>query len=252
MELLKNCIPASFRKHLKKKGEEATSISDVKKSLFQSDKQNRLIVDINILRQQLDKERDDEAIQKHKNDPNIRLDMDGFPRDRIDRKFLLNHNFGSSLSKIMKYLTEDRWIYLHGPTGRGKTALATRAIWEYIKLRPCMRSTFISVYRWVGSHMPNSPVPPLSINTDKLILIDDFDKFDLSKSFQIRMVLNLIETVKHQNGLALITAQYSIKDLLKISKQRQPNNPESYEVRLILDRIRGKAKSFTFQGKSKR
>jgi DNA replication protein DnaC len=209
------------------------------------DSQGRCYIDIEKTRQVIQEGEDKKALRWHKNDPNVRLDEYGFPRDHQDRKFILTHDFGKQLSEITRQLKNgSRWIYLHGKWGLGKTSIATRAIWELIKPCSSAKATYISINHWVNDQMPDGEkyTPVLR----KLVLLDDFDKFEVRSDFQVRAVLRLIEQLKERNSLVLITSQFSLEELLK-------KNKHHIDFQVMIDRIRGKSVVLDkFVGESKR
>lgn len=200
--------------------------------------------DIEEIRKVILNSKNQEALRWHGNDPNIRLDECGFPKDRQDRKFLLSHDFGKQLFEILEQLKKEKWIYLWGSWGLGKTSLATRAIWESIKSQPSQKVTYISINSWINDQMPEGEryTPPLY----KLVLLDDFDKFEIRSDFQVRTALRLIERLKERNSLVLITAQFSMDEL-------SSKNKNHIDFQVMIDRIRGKSVVFNkFSGRSKR
>lgn len=208
------------------------------------DGQGRCYVDLKKARRKILKSEDQKALNWHKNDPNIRLDEYGFPKDRQDRKFILNHDFRGQLTGITKQLKKGKWIYLHGAWGRGKTSLATRVIWELINPHPSAKATYISINNWVNDQMPDGKKHTPLLR--KLVLLDDFDKFEVRSDFQVRTVLRLIEQLKDRNSLVLITSQFSIDELLR-------KNKNHIDFQVMLDRVRGKSFVWNrFTGKSKR
>ncbi len=192
---------------------------------------------------ELQEDADSAAMVRHGNDPNIRLDEGGFPNDRADREFMLTHDFGESLKKILGCI-EYSWIYLYGDPGRGKTTLATRAVWELIKDSPSTKAQYISVNDWTNSLLPGEEKHIIDIKKlPKIIVLDDFDKFSLKSEFQIRHMLRLVEESRKRRML-IITSNYSRPEILK-------KNPASLDLEVMLDRLKGKSIDFPqFTGKS--
>ena len=172
-----------------------------------------------------------EAIERHGNDPDQRLDECGFPSDRRDRHFILNHNF-EDLNTLVD-MAKHSWIYLYGDAGRGKTSLATRVAWELIKDHPTQRATFISVVKWMNSLMVGQSKYIDLDRLSRVVVVDDFDKFDPQKDFQIKHLLRLIEELKNRH-VVIITSNYSRDEILKI-------NPGSLDLKVMLDRVSGKS-----------
>lgn len=185
----------------------------------------------------------DEELKRHGNDPNIRLDECGFPEDRTDRTFLLKHNFDGLLETVNDI--EFSWIYLYGDSGRGKTSFATRIVWELIKNKPLERATFLSIGKWTDSlRVGKEEYLPLS-SLRRIVVVDDFDKFDQQKSFQIRQLLILVEELKNRH-LVIFTSNYSREEIGNL-------NPKSLDLEVMLDRVKGKSIDFPrFEGESYR
>lgn len=172
------------------------------------------------------------ALDRHGNDFNKRLDECGFPYDRKDRQFILTNDFGENLNFILTGIRRS-WIYIYGDPGRGKTSLATRAVWEMIKNYPEREVTFLSVGKWTKSLFSGNDEYIDLNRMKKIVLIDDFDKFDKKKDFQIRQLLLLIEELKNRH-LVIITSNHSMEEMLK-------SNPDSLDLEVMVDRVRGKS-----------
>jgi chromosomal replication initiation ATPase DnaA len=171
---------------------------------------------------------DAEAVKRHGNDPDIRLTECGFPAHKRDRHFLLTHDFGEQLFKIIEQLKKRKWIYAFGRVGRGKTALMTRAIWELIKKRPRSRASFVSMNDYVRGRVNREIQVNAALNKGRspdmdtgdkplagLVLLDDFDKMNLGNEYNLRTILGLVERLKKENAWVLITAQFSIGELTR-------------------------------------
>ncbi len=190
----------------------------------------------------MDKEKDEIAMKIHNNDPNKRLDLYGFPTDRKDRLFILNHDFGHYLKEILKMM-ETSWIFLHGDQGRGKTALATRVIWELIKNHPSWKADFISINALTQAKNDEEAQVDIT-KLKRFILIDDFDTFDFDKEYRIRQVLRLIENIKNRHKV-IFTSNRSLVEMSRASNHQKFN--------VMLDRIKGRCVVFPrFSGVSYR
>lgn len=197
-----------------------------------TDDQGRVFLDVSEAIENDDKVKRQMAIARHGNSFNARLDECGFPFDRKDRKFILTHVFGEPLDFIMANINKT-WIYLYGDPGRGKTSLAIRAVWEMIKNYPEREATFISVGKWMKSlQAGNQEYIDLS-KMKRIVVIDDYDKFDKSKDFQIRQLLLLIEELKNRH-LVIITSNHSLEEMLSFNNQ-------SLDLEVMIDRIKGKS-----------
>lgn len=196
------------------------------------DEKGREIFDVNLINYHTQESKKQEDLSRHQNNPNTRLDECGFPSDRKDRNFILNHNFGSDLSFILKNIRQN-WVYIYGDPGRGKTSIAVRAVWEMIRNDPSRKATFFSIGKWTDSlQVGKSEYLDIS-KLRPIVLIDDFDKFGKEKDYQIRQLLLLIEELKNQH-FVIITSNHSRPEILKL-------NPDNLNMKVMLDRIRGKS-----------
>lgn len=199
---------------------------------FSSDEKGREFLDVGLVNHYTQESKKQEDFIRHKNDPNIRLDECGFPSDRKDRHFILNHNFGSDISFILKNIRQN-WVYIYGDPGRGKTSIAIRAVWEMIRNDPSRKASFFSVGKWTDSLQIGKPEYLDITKLSPIVLIDDFDKFGKEKDYQIRQLLLLIEELKNQH-FVIITSNHSRPEILK-------RNPDNINMKVMLDRIRGKS-----------
>jgi len=175
--------------------------------------------------------RDKNALDFHGNDPNIRFDDCGFPKNRDDRKFSLSHNFGRILPEALKSLNKGKWIMLSGNMGTGKTALAIRMAWEKMKRQPTLRPSYLCMNSWMRSNMPDEERQSLE-NIRRFVVFDDFDKFNLTTEFQAQCCLRLIQKLIDDDHRVILTSNFSI-DLLS-KKDRH------FNFDLCLDRLRGR------------
>jgi DNA replication protein DnaC len=206
------------------------------------DNQGRYFVNLGDIKKELQKDANKKAFEWHKNNPDIRLDECEFPKNKKDRAFALSHDFGDDLRKVINGLKEG-WVFISGDYGNGKTSLAIRVCWEYMKLRYSLRPQFLTVNAWINSLMPGEEAQSIN-DMRRLVVLDDFDKFSIKKEFQVRSVLRLIEHLIHMDRKVIITANYSITELTKRSNDM--------DFKVLMDRIRGKCSSIDMRGKSKR
>jgi len=212
---------------------------------FYTDDKGRRVCDI-------DKLRDQNALDEHHNNVGIRFDQCGFPKNQKDRDFILNHDF-TDLSRFIPS-NEMKWLFFHGSVGRGKTSLAIRAAWELIKDRYSKKVTFLSVGGWVQSQMPNNvdlTMEDVRIreryksingsNTEEIVVLDDFDKFKIKSEFQANILFNLIDELKNRDCIVIITSNSSIDEMSENCHEK---------LLPVLDRIRGKSIIFPFDGMS--
>lgn len=219
-----------------------------------------------ISKNSLNKLKDKEAMARHGNDPNVRLDEWGFPGGWRQRQFILKHDFGKTLQTCLRELRNRKWIYLYGNIGLGKTALAVRAVWELLKDRPTSKATFISANNYIreavrresaiqaalrrgGNPDPDTGGQPLR----NLVVLDDLDKFNWRNDFNIYCLLSLIEKLQNPNpqlkrkgsAWVLITAQFSIDELMRRHGQKEDVAPLCDRLRqmcYVLPRFEGASK----------
>jgi DNA replication protein DnaC len=210
------------------------------KETIQIDDRGRAFVSPKALREL----QDQAAIDKHGNDPNKRLDDCGFPANRKDREFILKHNFGKILKECLKQIRNKKWLYAHGQVGCGKTTLMTRIVWELIKDRPTSRASFISVNDYIRESVRRESLVQVALRKGeeidpdtggaalrRLVLLDDLDKFNWRNDYNIYCLLSLIEKLKDNRAWVLITAQYSITELLARHGKKEDVSP-------LCDRLR--------------
>ena len=245
---IKDCFPGSDSFVGKKLEESRKRIESGKAELnptgFTEDQKGRMFVNVDKVQAEIEKDFAADELKRHGNNPNKRLDECGFPTDRADRNFILNHDFGPHLTFVLQNIKKT-WVYIYGDPGRGKTSLAIRSVWEMIKNNPASKASFLSVGKWTDSLMIGKP-KYLDINKMReIVVIDDFDKFGKEKDFQIRQLMLLVEKLKERH-LVIITANHSREEILK-------TNQESLDLEVLLDRIRGKSIDMPrFTGESKR
>ena len=141
----------------------------------------------------------------------IRFDLCGFTQDKKDRKFIQE--------QVQKYCDLDslvtsfrtRWFYFWGNVGRGKTAQAIRIVWETIKDDPRFKASFITVGDWVRSQMPEEE--NMGFGTQDIVILDEFDNFDITKEFQCTAVSRLIDNLKNRGCKVIITSNRSLEEI---------------------------------------
>jgi DNA replication protein DnaC len=244
-----DCLPAGITENLKKRDLKPVLHND----FYETDENGCLWVS----EKDLKKMQDEEAFKRHGNDPDVRLDECGFPKNRKDRKFLLQHDFGDQLQEILKEIRRHKWIYGYGNAGRGKTALMTRAVWEILKVNLRIKASFISMNRYIRDQIKLNSLIQAALHRgeevdfnfgDKklrgLVLLDDFDKVNFRNEFNVRGILDLIERLKDMNAWVLITAQYSINKLFNKYQDNEDMLP-------LCDRLRERCHVLPeFKGKS--
>jgi DNA replication protein DnaC len=206
------------------------------------DAKGREMVDIKKLQVEIRKKEDAEALAWHKNDYKIRFNECGFPRNDEKRRFALINDFGNILNQCKRELKK-RWIFVSGRPGTGKTSLAMRICWDFMSSRPSLKPQFLTINSWINSLMPDEETQSID-NIRRLVVLDDFDKFNLKSDFQVRSVLRLVELLDHKDCRVIITANLTLDEFMTRS--------DSYDFEALVDRVRGNSFKTTMRGKSKR
>jgi DNA replication protein DnaC len=206
------------------------------------DDKGREFMDLEQVQKEIAKKEDQEALAWHKNDYQVRFNDCGFPRDKEYLQILMTSDFGEHPRRITEALTK-KWIFISGNYGIGKTSLAIRVCWELMKNSPSLRPQFLTINAWINSLMPGEETQSID-NIRRLVVLDDFDKFNFKSEFQIRSVLRLIEHLIHRDCRVIITAN---RTLDKLAKMRA-----GLDFEVLIDRVRGKCFKMKISGESRR
>lgn len=195
-----------------------------------------------ILKADVGRMNDLEAMERHGNDPIRRFDEWDFPGNARRREFLLAHDFGELLKKSLIALDSEHWVYAYGGVGLGKTALAIRTVWERLKTRPSEKASFVSVNEYMSDFIKrelseeadirkgNATYTP-RLKFHKVVILDDLDKMSFKTDYRKRAVLALFERLIRDEHLVFITAQMSLLKLF----EKYENDPE---LKPPIDRLR--------------
>lgn len=198
-----------------------------------------------------------EALARHGNDPDKRFDEWSFPGTPAERKFLLNHDFGAILKNCLSALESGNWVYAFGEVGNGKTALAMRAIFEFLKSRPARKASFVFMNQYSLDQIRRENAEQTAINRGNeiyneklnfhnLVVLDDFDKINYRNEYKVRTVLNLVERLKKDEHRVFLTSQISLGKLYERYK-------ENWDMKPLIDRLRQMCLILPeFKGPSKR
>ena len=245
-------LPSEFINFARLKAAElkkTNSQENVVDSIFRIDNQGRAY----ITHDDLERRYNAEASARHGNDPLKRFDEWGFPGTSAERSFLLNHAFGGLLQDSLKALEEGNWVYAFGEVGNGKTALAMRTAWEFLKNRPSAKATFISMNQYSLDQIARETSEQNAIRrgeevyTEKLnfhnfVILDDFDKVNFGNEHKLRTVLDLVDRLKIGGHRVFITAQIPL-----MSKKMELHDKKStlygrhsgmLDIKPALDRLR--------------
>jgi len=229
-------LPSDFKKFCLLKAAEGEKIE--KRNIYTEDGQGRVWIS----RNDLEAEYDREALARHGNDPCKRFDEWGFPGTPTERKFLLNHDFGSLVKDSLIALWKGSWVYAHGEVGNGKTALAMRCAWELLKTRPAQKSSFVSMNQYSLDQIQreNSETAAIrrgetvyseSLNFREIVILDDFDKVNYANGHKTRTVLDLVERLKKGSHQVFITSQISLPALYR-------RYEDNHDMKPLIDRLR--------------
>lgn len=233
--------------------EKSDNSSFDERDLYYRDEHGRNCIKADDLR----KLNDAKAIERHGNDPNIRFDEWGFPGTPSERKFLLSHDFGSAIKNSLIALESGKWVYAFGEVGNGKTALAIRTAWEFLKSRPSRKASFVFMNQYsldqirresseLAAMRRGDEVYGESLNFHNLVILDDFDKVNYRNEYKTRTALDLIERLKKEPHRVFITSQISLGELYT-------RYEENWDMKPLIDRLRQMCLILPeFKGKSKR
>ena len=189
------------------------------------------------------------ALNKHGNDPQVRMDLGGFPRRRNYRSKFMSHDYESEYPSAFKALNKGHWLYLYGTVGTWKTSLACHLGWKYLMKYPVREVSFLSIKDWMVDLMPNEDGTTSAVEMSGLkpfVILDDIDKFQINKDFQILSLFRLIDHLYRNadNYHVVITGNKSISALYKL------NYSDRFSA--SVDRIREMSVVVNLKGGSKR
>ena len=190
------------------------------------------------------------AIFQHGNDPDKRLDLCGFPKK--DRKFMFEYKYQEVLAQFPNLdLKNSTWAFIYGEIGTGKTTLAIRLAWEWMKKEPARKATFLSVSDWIEeqcqkldfTNEEQSQYPPLP-RFRKYVILDDFDKVKFSE-WKMLQIFRLVDYLDRNDRKVIITGNRGFSELVKKANY-------DLDFRSAIDRIAGRTKNaiLAMKGKS--
>jgi DNA replication protein DnaC len=248
---ISDAIPSAFAKFCRSKAAEATkNNNDTITATF--DNKGRVFISPASLRSHFDAE----AIKKHGNCPIRRFEQWEFPGTPQERDFLLNHNFGSVIKDSLNTLKKSGWVYAYGGVGLGKTSLAIRVAWEFLKERPAEKASFVSVNQYFLDQIKRNQAElaafkrgdefyDSALSFRRFVILDDFDKPNFANEHNMRVFLDLIERLKSKH-VVFITANYSLPELYRRYR-------EQWNIKPVMDRLRQQCLMLPeFKGQSKR
>jgi hypothetical protein len=183
--------------------------------LMKKDEHGREFCDLSVLHKIQEKDASVEAFEIHKNDPDKRLDLCGFPK--LSRKFMFSYPY----KQMVDGFDFDNWDwqFLHGTPGTGKTTFACRQAWEWMKPVPARSVTFLSICEWIRSlQLSFSQRDTVYVELPDLkpfVILDDFDKFQYTKEWQILQIFRLIDHLYRSDKKVIITANKSFNEIIE-------------------------------------
>lgn len=219
----------------------------LKDRLMKTDEHGREFCDLSVLHKIQEKDASAEAFTFHQNNPDKRLDLCGFPK--LSREFMMTYPYKQKV-KGFDFDNWD-WQFLHGSPGTGKTTLACRQAWEWMKPVPARTATFLSICEWIrGLQLSYSQRDSVYIELPQLkkfVVLDDFDKFQYTKEWQILQIFRLIDHLYRSDKKVIITANKSFKEIIE---KTEFDGIMDTAIDRIRERVRGSVINLT--GKSYR
>lgn len=210
------------------------------------DEEGRQIVYLKKHRKEIELDQRERALEMHGNNPNRRLDLAGFPiRDRV---FMLTYDYSEAHPKVDFSKLPFDWLYFLGFNGNGKTTLACRLAWEWMKDDPLRESTFLSVSDWIRNLKVREDQDQV-IELPKLkqfVILDDFDKLYYT-DWQASQIFRLIDHLYRKDTKVIITGNRGLDEIIE-------NSNYNVDMASAVDRIKGRVGSngILFKGKSYR
>ncbi|MCP4757546.1 MAG: ATP-binding protein [Proteobacteria bacterium] len=197
------------------------------------------VCDLKLFRKELEKDAREAAIGEHGNDPNTRCNMSGIPAN--DREFMFAYDYRNAVVGVDFERHSWDWMCLIGTNGTGKTTLATRLAWEWMKRDPVRKVTFLSIVDWIRnlqlsfgrSKYDENYVEELP-SFKPFVILDDFDKIQYTE-WQILQLFRLVDYLYRSDKKVVFTCNTEFPDILKKSDSNG-------NMKATIDRIKGRAK----------
>jgi DNA replication protein DnaC len=197
--------------------------------LFHDDEDGRPLMTPEKLKEFVNERDQEQAAKNYNNDPDTRLDQCGFPSH--NRKFMMEYDYKRVLLDLGFTFQSWDWQYLYGGKGTGKTTLACRQAWEWMKEDLIRRVRYVSVSDWIEGvkgkdgisleHLPN------------FVILDDLDKLYYT-DWQVNQIFRLIDHLYRRKSKVIITANLSLQHFAERSK--------SGDIDTAVDRIKERTK----------
>jgi DNA replication protein DnaC len=209
-----NLFRAKANEMRKANGKEPRRIR-LKDRLMTKDEHGRVFCDLSVLHKIQEKDASAAAFEIHKNNPDKRQDLCGFPKLR--REFMMTYPY-KEMVKGFNFESWD-WQFLHGSNGTGKTTLACRQGWEWMKPVPARYVTFLSICEWIRSlqlSFSESDTEYVELpDLKNFVILDDFDKFQYTKEWQILQIFRLVDHLYRSDKKVIITANKSFDEIVE-------------------------------------
>lgn len=216
--------------------------------LITTDESGRPFVTVETLGQLAEEQRIDVAMLEHGNDPQVRMDLCGFPRKTEYRLKFMTTDYQRQYPKAFDAVNQGHWLFIHGPRGTRKTSFACHMAWKYLEKHPARKAKFISIKSWLAGMMPDSereeaiPLPYLP----PFVILDDLEKYQ-NTDWQKLQLFDLIDHLYRRSDdfYVVITSNKGLKEI-------DQQAPGCTRIGPALDRIKEMSLQIPLTGPSSR
>lgn len=208
-------------------------IDEIEKSILHSSENSQDIVYAPEHKKLINEKKRNSLIKKHGNDPNKRLNLCGFPNR--DRDFMMTYDYQSFIPGVDFKNNSWDWQFLVGSEGTGKTTVACRQAWEWMKKDVIREVSFISMCELIEKMKRNSikgdEEPDIPI-LKPFVIIDDFNKIYYT-DWQMLQVFRIVDFLYRSDKKVIFTSNENFKEIIKTSDYNG-------HIKNAIDRIKGR------------